>query len=1196
MTINELFSKDIERNIKGVIKVDQKEEDIIYLEMDEYVVTNEIKKYLAKFFNNYEKSIDEPTDEMGVWISGFFGSGKSHLLKILSYILSNKTIKDKKAIEFFKDKIDDEMLYSSMIRSASINADTILFNIDAEGQADGKSDKEAIVKVFRKMFYKNIGLHGDNITITEFEKFLYQENKYEEFKACYKEEMSTDWEESRNKFAFQKNKIKNIMAKVLNMSEEDKEVFDFKDLENEITIKNFAKEVNDYINEKAKNNKDYKLIFLIDEVGQYIGDNSSLMLNLQTVVEELGNFCKGKVWVMVTSQEDLDSITKNIKGNDFSKIQGRFKTKLNLSSASVGEVIRKRILDKTETATKQLEVIYQEKETELKNLITFSEDSSSDFSKYKNSKDFVNLYPFINYQIPLLQRMFEEIRKHASSGQHLSEGERSMLSAIQETLIKFKNYKNEILIPFYMFYESIESFLVSTVRRVIDIASESKTFEEFDIKILKTLFMIRYIKEMPSNIENLTTLMVEKFNQDKVILKEEIDKSLKKLIKENLVNNNGDTYIFLTDDEQEINKEIKNIFVDDEEINKQIHEYIFGDITLLKTTYKYNRKYDFPFSKEINENKYNQNADIVIKIISDETIIKNNFIMDSSGQSNYLYIDLTENNIFSDEIINFRKIEKYVNQRGFSNRTDKENEIIENKKHELSSRKKRAKEQLEVALLNADFYLQGNKLSVNGTTAKEKLENAIKIFIESVYTNLNEIGENYTNEKELQSILDEKYLQTFEYEKNRLAIESVKTLIGMNGKFEKITVKQIIDKFSKIPYGWTDYDTISCLLKLYKNQAINFKYNSEDLTDNKIGFINKIFKERERIIVEKKEKTDEKVLKEVKRSYHELFLEDLGNITEDELSEKLKIRIKNEQQIILEKLNLYEKEKKYPGKDLIIEKSELLDLIRLNSDNTTLFKSFLKVSEDLIDWKEKAKNLEDFFSDNSPQKNIFDEALKKLSHFENNNLDLKNTELPDLLEKLIEITENKNPYSLIKNIPEIIEKIDEKYEALKQLTKNEVLKTFNNEQKKLIDYIEQPLVSSELKEEIRNYLNNSQNELENFDKIESIKSKNYEIISKINDYHKKVDNQIAELNNPYEENYKQGTFNVQDPIKEKIIPNTNKQFQPHAKSEFINIKINTLINDTANIKNSNDIENFIKEIKEKITEYLDNADEIRIIK
>jgi len=128
--IAELFKKDIKRNIKGVIKVEQREENEIHQELDEYVVTNELFKHFHSFYDAYLPSLDGATDEMGVWISGFFGSGKSHFLKILSYILEGKVVKGKKAVDYFDDKIDDPLLLAGMKRAAQIPSDVILFNID----------------------------------------------------------------------------------------------------------------------------------------------------------------------------------------------------------------------------------------------------------------------------------------------------------------------------------------------------------------------------------------------------------------------------------------------------------------------------------------------------------------------------------------------------------------------------------------------------------------------------------------------------------------------------------------------------------------------------------------------------------------------------------------------------------------------------------------------------------------------------------------------------------------------------------------------------------------------------------------------------------------------------------------------------------------------------------------------------------
>ena len=132
MRIKELFAKDIDRSINGVIKVGQDDEALIEQELSEYVITRELAGHFADFFESYTAAIDVPTDKMGVWITGFFGSGKSHFLKMLSYLLANRAVAGKPAIDYFDGKIDDAMVLSQMKRAVSVPTEAILFNIDSK--------------------------------------------------------------------------------------------------------------------------------------------------------------------------------------------------------------------------------------------------------------------------------------------------------------------------------------------------------------------------------------------------------------------------------------------------------------------------------------------------------------------------------------------------------------------------------------------------------------------------------------------------------------------------------------------------------------------------------------------------------------------------------------------------------------------------------------------------------------------------------------------------------------------------------------------------------------------------------------------------------------------------------------------------------------------------------------------------------
>ena len=216
-----------------------------------------------------------------------------------------------------------------------------------------------------------------------------------------------------------------------------------------VSPESFADEVEHYLKLKEPN---HRIVFLVDEIGQYIGDNSNLMLNLQTLVEILGLRFKGKVWVGVTSQQDLGSIvsTEGHRRNDFSKIQDRFKTMLSLSSGNIDEVIKKRILKKKEIDIKDLEDLYSEKYITISNIIDFGAKGRT-IPLYKDSQDFTETYPFVGYQFNLLQKVFEKIRDMGHSGQHMSRGERSLLSSFQEAGIRMKDRSVGALSSFQLF-------------------------------------------------------------------------------------------------------------------------------------------------------------------------------------------------------------------------------------------------------------------------------------------------------------------------------------------------------------------------------------------------------------------------------------------------------------------------------------------------------------------------------------------------------------------------------------------------------------------------------------------------------------------------------------------------------------------------------------------------------------------------
>ena len=322
MKIQSMFQKDIDRDINGVIKVSQDDQQSLKDELSEYIITKELRRHFATFFDNYAKAIDYPTGKIGVWISGFFGSGKSHFLKMLSYLLSNKEVNGIRTVERFRKKFEDDMMYADAVRSSSMPTETILFDILK--QAPVNKDETAILRVFAKMFYRHCGFYGDDLKVARLERFIEKQGKTEAFRAAFKSVHGAPWVDDRDAFAFFEDDLVTVLQDVLGMSERAAHNWFNGEETNELSVAQLVDDIVAYVDTKPNN---FRLLFMVDEVGFFIGDNSDLMGNLQAIVEEIGRRCCGKVWVMVTSQEAIDSVVK-VSGDDFSKIQGRFNTRL----------------------------------------------------------------------------------------------------------------------------------------------------------------------------------------------------------------------------------------------------------------------------------------------------------------------------------------------------------------------------------------------------------------------------------------------------------------------------------------------------------------------------------------------------------------------------------------------------------------------------------------------------------------------------------------------------------------------------------------------------------------------------------------------------------------------------------------------------------------------------------------------------
>jgi len=1042
MQIKDMFAKKIDREIQGVIIVGQGEETNVSQELEEYVVTRELQKHFADFFSAYKKSIDGTTPKMGVWISGFFGSGKSHFLKILSYILDNKLVGDKHAIDYFLDdkKITDNKVLSDMQLAANVPADVVLFNIDSKSESNGRQNKDAIVNVFLKVFNEMQGFCSSMPHIADLERRLVEVGRFDEFKEAFEDEYGDSWEESRKDFDFIQDSVVDALVSMDYMSEAAARNWCEKAIEAyTISIEDFAKRVKAYIDSKGEN---HHVVFLVDEIGQYIGDDSKLMLNLQTVTEELGKECLGRAWVIVTSQQDIDSITK-VKGNDFSKIQGRFDTRLSLSSANVDAVIKKRILDKTDTAAQTLRLLYEQKATIIKNLIVFND--SVEKKLYANENDFTESYPFVPYQFNLLANVLTSIRTHGASGKHLSEGERSMLALFKESASTLKDREMGVIIPFHRFYDALENFLDHSHKGVISkaysnsyINPDQKDSDVFAINVLKTLFMIKYVMEIESNIDNITSLMIENIDDDRIELKGKVEEAIKILMRQMLVQKNGNIYVFLTDEEQEINNEIEKENVEMSEVITKISEMIFEDIfTEKKYRYpEFGGRYSFSFNQIVDDRPYksNQTCDIGLRILTpwydggmDDATLRM-----MSGQGREVLVVLPNDDEFLTEMRVYLKIERFI-RKNTSLKLAKYESIKETKNVEMRERNANAKLYLIEGLKEATVYVNGDIVRLSAKEVNSKVNEALGRLVQTVFHKLSYI-DTAMGEADIRKLLHStnqlQILPEGGTIANTHALDDVQGYIAMNSRNHmKTSMKSVKDRFMKAPYGFVEDDINWLVACLFKRGDLAFNVNGISVNlnnkseDDIISYITKkAFVEK--LLMEERVRVSEKDKKAVRDVMKEVFNTTVSTEDEDSIMKDFK-RSSSNMINEMDKLEVYYKQYDYPGKNVIDTGKRLLKSVIQISGALEFFSYVSKYRETFFDMAEDYEPVKTFF--NGEQQNIFKRSLDMLAIYEDSKTYIVDRELEEVIEKMRSILKQDKPYKNIPQLPELRERFMERY-------------------------------------------------------------------------------------------------------------------------------------------------------------------------
>ena len=919
------------------------------------------------------------------------------------------------------------------------------------------------------------------------------------------------------------------------------------------------------------------------------------MLNLQTVTEDLGIMCQGRAWIVVTSQQDIDKLMK-VPGNDFSKIQGRFKTRLALSSANVDEVIRRRILAKNSTATETLELLYEKKEAILKNSISFTPDTAEK-KMYMNSADFAAVYPFIPYQFNLLGSVLTSIREHGASGKHLAEGERSMLALFQESAISIMEKELGVLMPFNIFYNALDKFIDHRHRSVIIKATNNQLLNEFDVEVLKVLFMIKYLDEIKANLENLTTLMISEIDQDRVVLKEKIKKSLQRLKGQFLIQKNGDIYSFLTNEEQDINREISHQNVELGEILNEASNVIFEDIFPDKK-YNYTNRYNFPFNQIIDEiyRGNRQSSDIGVRIITPYYDFKedknssqsqlseqsksqriSNILRGLSDSNNEVIIHLNDDLTFLEEIEEYLKINKYLTKR--SAQLSKTSEAIHNaKKAESSEKFERIRIFLEEALKTADIYVKGDKVVIKEKNPVDRINDALNKLVDKIYHKLDYM-KTYPVKSDILDVLRDTKQDQFgktENVENDLAIEDMNHYIELETQIHtKPQLKRILNKFNKAPYGFVDLDIEWLVATLFAQKRISLIKNAQNISlkTNRPEDILKYLTERkyqEKILIDKKTDTSEDKIKIVKDVLRDFF-DEMHSTNDDEalmelFQDKAKIKLDTIEKVEVQ----YQFEERYPGKEIIIEAKELLMDVAAIKSLVPFYEFVFTRQNEFLRLGEELDSVLSFFK--GKQKDYFKMACEVTDLYNENKNYIDNQELSDIANQIAMIINMPRPFSDIQKLPLLIDNFDSLHKAILENESEPIRKDIESDLSQILNELDTNEVKEEFEEQFKNNFHEIETKLMESQKISEIRGKrdeSYFLSKKCREKIKQFKQNIPPKNDDTE-TIENETFD-EPVIVEKDL-------------ELRNISSKTNIT----IKKEDDIDNFLESLRKKLKEELDD--------
>ena len=1077
MKFQELYLNSLDRKVNPAVSASDLDEATIDIEIKEYVFTKEILNNLFNILDNIRENKGSHT---GIWINGYYGSGKSHFLKYISYCLSPKY--GDRAMERFREAVNEykpleldfelgdlDALIRWLKEKASVQ--TVMFNIGAVHNANSRQEV-MFTQVFWNEFNGIRGYNKQNLAMAQYlEAALDERGKFEEFTQQIKE-ANYDWERDVQRFAtFHLDKALDIAKQVEPSLSYDviREHIKLGDVD--ISVSSFANELKRFVD--SKNSKDYRLVFFVDEISQFVDGRTNVLLQLQETVKNVMDACHSQVWFACTAQEDLTEVlqTANIvKTNElFGKILGRFEVRASLQSTEPEYITQKRILDKKPTVEMSLEEMYDENRSRLEAQFQLP----AQYRAYKDKKDFAAYYPFVPYQFQLIMRVLDNFVHIGYVDRQVRGDERSLINITFSIAKETAQHEVGDFIPFDRFFGAMfQGSMQHLGRRAIQNAR--KTVEgitrpekqEFATRVVNVMFMLCNMaavdkQQFAANVDNISTLLMTKVDQSKAKIKADIAEVITLLEEDSVIrkmkSDNGTEYFeFYTEEESKVAKEIENQKVDANTYAEEMRKIFFSHFDSPANTVNYATN-NFKVGANIEGRSYlSNNADIYVDFVtSSETDNPAQYALTAkpNRMTFFLCALFNENRELRDNFLHYCRVQKFAMEGAMSEERQRIKAIFTQRASELY------KNEIIPAfssILDTCPVIIGTNVftaaNLGLAKKKERYQKALTILLESLYTCAKlVVGPSYPkNSQELQQAIMKKTDPALFSLPLTDAEEKVKDYLVR--KSHDVTVADLIQAFRDIPYGWAETATAYVVSELVRRGLYAFNYNNDPNVSRDV-VAQKILREASRFTIEPAKAISQDLVNKFIDSWKEIFnkMSVPGSTDAIELFRSCQQDDKSELNNLLKNYRtLYKEIAQYPFAHFIEEAITLMEQWVSIRDAAKFFQTIIDAKESATELFNQCKNVNSFMND---QKDNYKTLREFITKNEDNFYFLPD-EMAEAIARIKGIKDDEKPFDKMPQYMKLKREIEGKLKETEKKLKADIINAYNKAFDELEAYAE----------------------------------------------------------------------------------------------------------------------------------------------